>query len=129
MESRYWGIDPENEYVKVAKVLGLEPVVVKKGQPLGLDPFKLSRMETEEGKLMDVEDVAEILEDFYLPPDNIVLSNKLRRYVFEYADSGSVFEFLEKIKGDTELYKHLVITIHRQTNMCSRAPLPLGSKT
>ena len=106
---KIWGIDPEDEYVKVAKVLGLEPVVVKKGQPLGLDPFKLSRMETEEGKLMDVEDVAEILEDFYLPPDNIVLSNKLRRYVFDYADSGSVFEFLEKIKGDTELYKHLVM--------------------
>jgi len=104
---KIWGIDPEDEYVKVAKVLGLEPVVVKKGQPLGLDPFKLSRMETEEGKLMDVEDVAEILEDFYLPPDNIVLSNKLRRYVFDYADSGSVFEFLENIKGDTELYKHL----------------------
>ncbi|MFP3205323.1 MAG: ATP-binding protein [Metallosphaera yellowstonensis] len=104
---KIWGIDPEDEYVKVANVLGLEPIVVKKGQPLGLDPFKLSRMETEEGKLMDVEDVAEILEDFYLPPDNIVLSNKLRRYVFDYADSGSVFEFLENIKGDTELYKHL----------------------
>jgi energy-coupling factor transporter ATP-binding protein EcfA2 len=104
---KVWGIDPEDEYVKVANVLKLKPIVVKKGQPLGLDPFKLSRMETEEGKLMDVEDVAEILEDFYLPPDNIVLSNKLRRYVSEYADSGSVFEFLENIKGDTELYEHL----------------------
>ena len=103
---KIWGIDPENEYVKVANVLGLEPVVVKKGQPLGLDPFKLSRTETEEGKLLDVEDIAELLADFYLP-DNIALRNRLRAYVSDYADSESIFEFLENIRDDTELYNYL----------------------
>jgi len=103
---KIWGIDPENEYVKVADVLGLEPVVVKKGQHLGLDPFKLSRMETEEGRLLDVEDVAEILADFYLP-DNIALRNRLRMYVSDFSDSESVFEFLENIRDDTELYNYL----------------------
>jgi type IV secretory pathway VirB4 component len=103
---KIWGIDPENEYVKVADELGLEPIVVKKGQKLGLDPFKLSRMETEEGRLLEVEDIAELLADFYLP-DNIALRNKLRRYVFDYADSESVFEFLENIRDDTELYENL----------------------
>jgi hypothetical protein len=103
---KIWGIDPENEYVKVSRVLGLEPVVVKKGQPLGLDPFKLSRTETEEGKLLDVEDIAELLADFYLP-DNIALRNRLRAYVSDYADSESIFEFLENIRDDTELYNYL----------------------
>jgi hypothetical protein len=103
---KIWGIDPENEYVKVANVIGLEPVIVRKGQMLGLDPFKLSRVSTEEGKLLDVEDIAEILADFYLP-DNIALRNRLRMYVSDYSDSESVFEFLENIKDDTELYNYL----------------------
>ena len=103
---KIWGIDPENEYVKVAEVLGLEPVVVRKGEMLGLDPFKLSKVSTEEGKLLDVEDIAELLADFYLP-DNIGLRNRLRSYVSDYADSYSIFEFLENIKTDTELYNYL----------------------
>jgi len=103
---KIWGIDPENEYVKVADVLGLEPVIVRKGQMLGLDPFKLSKIETEEGKLLDVEDIVELLADFYLP-DNIALRNRVRMYVSDYADSSSIFEFLENIKNDTELYNYL----------------------
>jgi len=103
---KIWGIDPENEYVKIAKMLGLKAVVVRKGQVLGLDPFKLSKTETEEGKLIDVEDIAELLADFYLP-DNITLRNRLRAYVSDYADSSSIFEFLENIQNDTELYNYL----------------------
>ena len=103
---KIWGIDPENEYVKIAKMLGLKAVVVRKGQVLGLDPFKLSKTETEEGKLIDVEDIAELLADFYLP-DNIALRNRLRAYVSDYADSSSIFEFLENIQNDTELYNYL----------------------
>lgn len=103
---KIWGIDPENEYVKIAKMLGLKAVVVRKGQVLGLDPFKLSKTETEEGKLLDVEDIAELLADFYLP-DNIALRNRLRAYVSDYADSSSIFEFLENIQNDTEIYNYL----------------------
>jgi len=103
---KIWGIDPENEYVKVANILGLEPVIVTKGQPLGLDPFKLSRVSTEEGRLLDVEDIAEILADFYLP-DSVALRNRLRMYVSDYADSETIFEFLENIRNDNELYNYL----------------------
>ena len=103
---KIWGIDPENEYVKIAKMLGLKAVVVRKGQVLGLDPFKLSKTETEEGKLLDVEDIAELLADFYLP-DNIALRNRLRAYVSDYADSSSIFEFLENMQNDTEIYNYL----------------------
>ncbi|WP_088912501.1 VirB4 family type IV secretion system protein [Sulfolobus acidocaldarius] len=103
---KIWGIDPENEYVKVAGILGLEPVIVRKGQPLGLDPFKLSRVSTEEGRLLDVEDIAEILADFYLP-DSVALRNRLRMYVSDYADSETIFEFLENIRNDNELYNYL----------------------
>jgi hypothetical protein len=128
---KIWGIDPENEYVKIAKMLGLKAVVVRKGQVLGLDPFKLSKTETEEGKLLDVEDIAELLADFYLP-DNIALRNRLRMYVSDYADSSSIFEFLENIKNDTELYNYLrlrAVEAPPDKYIYDGIPPPLGSKT
>ncbi|BAB66367.1 hypothetical protein STK_13120 [Sulfurisphaera tokodaii str. 7] len=104
---KIWGIDPENEYVKVSTALGVKGVVVKKNMTLGLDPFKLSRIETEEGRLIDVEDIAELLADFYLPND-IALRNRLRALVDDYKDSESVFEFVERVrKEDPEVGKYL----------------------
>ena len=104
---KIWGIDPENEYVKVSRVLGVKGVVVKRNMALGLDPFKLSRIETEEGRLIDVEDIAELLADFYLPND-IALRNRLRALVDDYKDSESVFEFVERAqRQDPEVGKYL----------------------
>ncbi|ARM76136.1 VirB4 family type IV secretion system protein [Acidianus manzaensis] len=106
---KIYGIDPENEYVKNAKIFNAEGIIVRKNQLLGLDPFKLYRITTTEGRLLDVDDVAEILSTFYIPQENIALINRLRAYVNDFAsESESIFEFVGKIKkSDTELYNYL----------------------
>ncbi|WP_390532719.1 VirB4 family type IV secretion system protein [Sulfurisphaera ohwakuensis] len=104
---KVWGIDPENEYTKIQDVLGVQGIVVRKNTKLGLDLFRLSRIQTDEGRLIDIEDIAEILSDFYLPQD-IALRNRLRALVRDNRDADNIFEFVERIeRQDPDVAKYL----------------------
>ena len=72
---RVLGLDPEDEYVRVADVLGTEAKRITREESLGLDPFKMMR----EG-LLALDEVADILSEFYLVKNEefVPLSNQLR---------------------------------------------------
>jgi len=96
------GIDPENEYVIHSRVFGAESLLVQPGQHLGLDPIKFMN----EG-LLQLEEVADLLADFYLPENDVVLKNKLRRSLFEITAEDTK-EFLAIIQQkNTEIYNYL----------------------
>ena len=95
------GIDPENEYVIHSRIFGAEPLIVQPGQKLGLDPIRFMN----EG-LLQLEEVADLLADFYLP-DNVVLRNRLRKDLFEISANNSK-EFLAVLQQkDPEVYNYL----------------------
>lgn len=95
------GIDPENEYVIHSNIFGAESLLVDPGQRLGLDPIKFMN----EG-LIQLEEVSNLLADFYLPND-VVLRNKLRNYLFKIPAS-DIFEFLAILQQkDPEIYGYL----------------------
>jgi len=100
---KLWGIDPENEYVKLADILGFKAITVKRGTKLGLDPVLMTKV-----GVLNPEDVAELLSEFYLP-DDITLRNRLRAAVFDVFESSSdLFDLIERIKSvDDQIYKYL----------------------
>ncbi|MEM4114641.1 DUF87 domain-containing protein (plasmid) [Sulfolobus tengchongensis] len=100
---KIWGIDPENEYVKLAEILGFKGIVVQRGTKLGLDPVLMAKI-----NVLNPEDIAELLAEFYLP-DDIALRNRLRAAVFDvYDESSDLFDLIERIKNqDEQIYKYL----------------------
>lgn len=94
-------LDPENEYVKVADVLGADAITVQSKQKLGLDPFAM----IQEG-LVDATDIAELLADLYYVPNE--LRPKLRR-LMNSTSATTIFEFIDELRENKieDLLKYL----------------------
>ena len=91
-------LDPENEYVKVADVLGAQAIEVKPRQKLGLDPFNMITG-TDESGLIDPVDLAELLSDLYYVPQE--LRPKFTKFVTSYSFA-SIFDMVDKMEQEKD---------------------------
>ena len=93
-------LDPENEYVKVANVLGAKPIEVRSRQKLGLDPFVvMSSTSPNEKGLVDPVDIAELLADLYYVPQE--LRPRFRRFVTSY-NFDSIFDMVDRMEQEKD---------------------------
>ncbi len=99
------GIDPESEYTKVARYLGLEPIELKENQKLGLDPIKIMLS----SDILTIGQLVDILSDYYAIPINLqgLLKSELFQWVDRRRDVDNIIDFVDKIK-DARLRQYLI---------------------
>jgi len=118
-ELRVFGLDPENEYVGVARAFGAGALNIAHNMKLGLDPFKLYH----EG-LLSVDELSDMLSAFYLPEGDMVLANRLRTEVFDNEDSPDVATFVGRLESlDPPVHGHLsAAVVPPDSNIYSGSP-------
>jgi len=101
------GIDPESEYVKAHKAIGINAIDLKEGQKLGLDPIKLMLTDSQE-QILTVGQIVDFLSDIYMIPTQLQgqLKNELFTKVERKSTTDNIVDFVESLE-DRKLKQYL----------------------